>query len=154
MEVDEIESAYEELVSLLRSHASLEPAEGWSAEMIGAHVAMNNHEIASVAERVARGETARYDNAEGVDDATLRDFVTRVGGRGGVADEVERSARRMADAKRRLTPEAALTEVPVIIHDNGRVVVDGPLPIGDFIVGNATFHLELHTEQLRALNDE
>jgi hypothetical protein len=119
--------------------------------MIGAHVAMNNDAIAAVAESVARGEALSYDNATGVDDATLRDFVARVHGRGGVADEIDRSARRLAEAKRQLNSDTALTEIPVLIHDNGAVVVDRPLAIGDFIVGNATYHLAMHTEQVRAL---
>jgi hypothetical protein len=40
----------------------------------------------------------------------------------------------------------------VHIVDNGAVVVDRPLAIGDLIVGNVTFHLASHLEQLRALS--
>jgi hypothetical protein len=151
MEPEEIESAYEGLTTLLRSATEFSVLDGWSAEMIGAHVAINNDEIAAVAEAVARGETTHYDNADGVDDANLRDFASRVGGRAGVAAEIERSARRLAEAKRMLGPVAEHTEIPVLIHDNGNVVVDRPLAIGDFIEGNATFHLDMHHEQVRAL---
>jgi hypothetical protein len=151
MDPDEIESAYDELTALFRSSTPFATSEGWSAEMVGAHVAMNNDAIASVAESVARGESVRYDNAEGVDDDALRDFIDRVDGRLGVADEIERSARRLAAAQRSLSAEAALTEIPVLIHDNGVVVVDRPLVIGDFITGNATYHLATHLDQIRAL---
>jgi len=119
--------------------------------MIGAHVALNNDEIASVAEAVARGESVRYDNATVVDDATLRAFVDRHDGRSGVANEIDRSARRLAAAQRGLSADAALVEIPVLVHDNGVVVVDQPWTIGDLIGGNATFHLASHLEQVRAL---
>jgi hypothetical protein len=151
MEPEEIESAYDELTALIRSGVSSAPVTGWSLEMIGAHVALNNDEIALVAETVARGESASYDNSSGVDDDVLRSFVNRVGGGVGVADEITRSAHRLAEARRLLGDDAALTEVPVVIHDGGEVVVDRPLAIGDFIVGNATYHLEAHLEQARAL---
>ncbi|HSZ44875.1 MAG TPA: YciI family protein, partial [Streptosporangiaceae bacterium] len=34
------------------------------------------------------------------------------------------------------------------------VVQDGPIPIGAFIDGNATFHLQLHHEQIKALEPQ
>jgi hypothetical protein len=151
MDADEIESAYDELTKLFRSGSPFAVADGWSAEMIGAHVALNNDEIASVAEAVARGESVRYDNATVVDDATLRAFVDRHDGRSGVANEIDRSARRLAAAQRGLSADAALVEIPVLVHDNGVVVVDQPWTIGDLIGGNATFHLASHLEQVRAL---
>lgn len=151
MDADEIEAAYEEFVSLLRSGDFAVPVDGWTAEMIGAHVALNNDEIAAVAEAVTRGESVAYDNAAGVDDATLREFAERAGGREGVADEIDRTARRLAQAQRALGAATRLVEIPVVIHDQGQLVVDRPLAIGDFVVGNATYHLELHLEQLKTL---
>jgi hypothetical protein len=151
MECEEIESAYEESSALVRSAISTAPATGWSIEMIGAHIALNNEQIALVAEKVARGESASYDNASRVGDDTLRAFVDRVGGGGGIADGITRSAHRLAEARRQLGDNPALTEVPVVIHDGGEVVVEQPLAIGDFIVGNATYHLEAHLEQARSL---
>jgi hypothetical protein len=41
--------------------------------------------------------------------------------------------------------------LPAIIRDGGDIVNDGPIPIGRFIEGNASFHLDLHLEQLKAL---
>ncbi len=42
----------------------------------------------------------------------------------------------------------------VIIRDNGEIVQDGPVPIGAFVAGNASFHLDLHLEQLKALEPD
>ncbi len=42
----------------------------------------------------------------------------------------------------------------VVIRDNGEIVQDGPIPIGGFVEGNASFHLDLHLEQLKALEPD
>ena len=39
----------------------------------------------------------------------------------------------------------------MVIRDSGTVVRDGPIAIGAFIDGNASFHLRSHLEQLKAL---
>lgn len=44
-----------------------------------------------------------------------------------------------------------MAEVSAKIADGGQVVRDGPVPIKAFIETNATFHLQLHLDQLRAL---
>lgn len=41
--------------------------------------------------------------------------------------------------------------MPTRMVDSGTVVRDEPIPIGKLIEGNATFHLDNHLEQLRAL---
>jgi hypothetical protein len=94
LEPDEIESAFDEFVLTLRNQTFEPPGDGWSAELIGAHVANNNDLIAEMAEKVARGESPSYDNAHGVNDNELRAYVARVGDVEGVADDVVRSARR------------------------------------------------------------
>jgi hypothetical protein len=63
---------------------------------------------------------------------------------------VERSAARLAAAGAALGGRAG-TLVHVIIRDNGQIVQDGPIPIGAFVEGNASFHLDLHHRQNKAL---
>ena len=41
--------------------------------------------------------------------------------------------------------------LPVLIVDGGRVIGDDPMGIRSFIEGNASFHLDKHLGQLRAL---
>jgi hypothetical protein len=151
MEPAEIEGAYEPFVAALNAGGFRSPEQGWSAELIGAHVAANNDLIAALAEAVVRGETPHYDNETAVDDTELNELVARYGGLTGVAREVGRSAKRLADARRSLNDEAAGRHVHAVIHDNGEVVLDGDVPIEDFIEGNATFHLQRHFDQLRDL---
>ena len=76
-----------------------------------------------------------------------------MGGLAGLAREIERSAERL-EAARDLLGDRAGTLVHVIIRDGGNVVQDGPIPIGAFVEGNASFHLNLHHEQIKALEQE
>jgi uncharacterized protein len=122
----------------------------WSAELIAAHIARNNDLIAAAAEAVVAGETVSYDNASSVDEAELTRYVEEVGGLTGIIWEVERSAARQAEAYAALA-QLAEVAVPVRIHDGGEIARDGPIPIGAFIEGNASFHLAAHHEQLSAL---
>ena len=132
--------------------AGPEPGE-WTAEQIAAHVVLNNDLIAETAERVAAGQPAAYDNAPTVADEDLARYAAEVGGPAGLAREVDRSAARLERAKAALG-DLAGTEVPVVIRDGGRIVQDGPVPIGEFVDGNAGFHLAAHLAQLKALKLE
>ena len=146
-----LDAAYAPFVASLLAGGFSNPADGgWSAELIAAHVARNNDLIAEAAEQVAAGADVSYDNACTVDEAELASYAESSGGLRGLASEIERSAERLAAAGEALGDKAG-TLVPVIIRDNGQVVQDGPIPIGAFVQGNASFHLDLHLSQLKEL---
>jgi hypothetical protein len=151
MDHNSIESAYGPFVAVLREGGFSEPADGWPAELVAAHVSRNNDFIAEMAERIAAGEQPSYDNAVAIDDAALRAYAGEVGGIPGLADAIETSARRLAAARARLDDTTESRMLPAIIRDGDDIVVDGPIPIGRFIEGNASHHLDLHFEQLKAL---
>jgi uncharacterized protein len=150
MTMDSVTASYAPFVASLLAGGFSDPADGWPAELVAAHVARNNDLIAAAAEQVAEGIVVPYDNASTIDDVELAAYATSVGGLAGLAEEVERSAARLAAARDALG-SLADTPVPVVIRDGGTVVQDGPIPIGDFIEGNVTFHLRLHYEQIKAL---
>jgi uncharacterized protein YciI len=152
MTADSLEAAYAPFIAGLLAGGFSAPADGgWTAELVAAHVARNNDLIAGTAEQVASGaEPGVYDNASAVDETELAAYVQSVGGLAGLAREVERSAARLAAAGAALGDRAG-TLVHVIIRDNGQIVQDGPIPIGAFVEGNASFHLDLHHKQIRAL---
>jgi uncharacterized protein YciI len=152
MTPDTLTAAYAPFVASLRAGGFRPPLPGtWPAELIAAHVASNNDLIALAAEKVAAGaDGVAYDNAGTVDEAVLARYAESAGGLPGLAAEIERSAERLAAAGAALGDRAG-TLVPVIIRDNGQIVQDGPIPIGAFVEGNATFHLDLHLEQLKEL---
>jgi hypothetical protein len=146
-----IEGAFAPFAAMLREGRFARPDEGWPAELVAAHVVLNNDEFTRVAEAVARGEQPEYDNATATDETALRAFAHEAGGLAGLADAVERSAARLAAARAALTDEQAAREIRLRIRHDGQLVRDAPGPIGDWIEGNASFHLRTHTEQLAAL---
>jgi hypothetical protein len=146
------EACYAPFVATLLGGRFGSPPDGeWPAELVAAHVARNNDLIAEVAEKISAGREVSYDNAAGVDDAELAAYAASAGGLAGLAREVERSAARLARARDALGGLAG-TPVHVIIRDHAEIVANGPLTIGAFIDGNASFHLDLHHDQLRALD--
>jgi uncharacterized protein YciI len=154
MLAESLEAAYAPFVASLLAGGFSPPADdGWNAEQIAAHITLNNDLIAEAAEKVAAGSEVSYDNEAGVDDAELTAYAAAVGGLAGLARDIERSAARLAKAKDSLGDRAD-TLIPVVIHDGGQIVVDRQTPIGAFCEGNATFHLDLHLRQLKALEPE
>jgi uncharacterized protein YciI len=147
-----LEDAYAPFAASLLAGGFGPPADGeWPAELVAAHIVRNNDLIAEAAEKVAAGEgPVTCDNAAAVDDSELAGFAKSAGGLAGLAREVERSAARLARAGEALG-DLADTPVHVVIRDGGRIVQDGPWPIGEFVQGNASFHLDLHASQLRSL---
>ena len=111
----------------------------------------NNNGIAAVAEAIAVGERPSYDNTEVIDDAELRDMASAAGGPERLADLVETSAGRLARASASLGPDTAAVEVPSRIVDGGRVYAMAPFLSAALIEVNATIHLQIHLDQLRAL---
>ena len=97
------------------------------------------------------GTSPIYDNEVAVDPDELREHVERLGDRTAIAEWVRRSAQEMAALHRSLTPEQRETSMPTTIRSDGVVVVDEPRPIGAMIEGNASFHLQMHLDQLAGL---
>jgi uncharacterized protein len=151
MASDSLAAAYAPFVASLLAGGFTEPDDGgWTADLVAAHVARNNDLIAGTAEMVAEGAEVSYDNAATIDEVELAAYAVSAGGLAGLAGEIERSAARLEAARDGLGDKAG-TPVHVIIRDGGDIVQDGPIPIGGFIEGNATFHLRLHHDQLKAL---
>jgi hypothetical protein len=145
------QDAYSPFVALLREEHFSTPSNGWSAELIAAHVAHSNNRIAHVAEQILLGESPSYDNRDDIDDAELLAYADSVGGLDGLTLAVETSAARLASAADALSDDQREQLIPVVIVDGDTVVVDGPVPLGAFINGNAGVHLDLHHRQLQAL---
>jgi uncharacterized protein YciI len=146
-----LQPAYAPFAASLRAGEFREPAAGeWSPSLIAAHIICNNDLIADVAEAIARGEDVDYDNESGVNDADLERFAATVGGLSDLAAEVQRSAARL-DAAYQSLGSRADAALHVRIRDGQEIAVDRPGTIGALVEGNASFHLDAHHEQLKAL---
>jgi hypothetical protein len=148
-----IEEAYQPFTSALREGVFHEPAAGggWTAEMVAAHVVLNNDRFAdAVDELLTTGSTA-VDNENAVTDEVLQAHVEATGGLVELAADVSRSAGRLAAAYDELQGSGRDAEVPFRIRHEGTVIRDRPGRLGDLIEGNATYHLQMHLDQLLAL---
>ena len=148
---EEIESAYITFVRELRDGDFDPPGDGWSAEHIAAHVALNNDIFAAAVRDVLAGGPAGYDNRSAVDIDLLTAYASKFADLGDLADDVARSATDLSVAYAELVTAEADTEIPIVIHHDGHIVRDGPGPLAELIEGNATYHLSMHLDQLLAL---
>lgn len=146
-------SGYDTFAAAVRAGGFGPPREegSWPAEFVAAHVTLNNDFFTGTAREVIAGETPTYDNEAAVESADLTAYVERIGGLDALAAEVERSAADLAGVYADLTDEQAAQLVLVRIRHDGNLIVDEPRPIAEMIEGNASFHLQMHLEQLLAL---
>src|SRR5690349_10734174 len=103
-DLPDLAAAYEPFVaSLVSGDFGAPAADAWSAEMIAAHVALNNESWTAAARGVLSGAAPVYDNEVAVDPAELRVHVERLADRTALAEWVRRSAREMDALHRSLT---------------------------------------------------
>jgi DinB superfamily len=154
MESSSVEAAYGPFAKTLREGHFSEPAEGWNARQVGAHISMSNEMFSELADRIHGGDDASFDNAAVSDPASLLAYADRHGDLAGLADAVEESAARLAAAYDRLSADERDRPVPTRIWHEGQIVRDSPMSIAELILGNGDFHLAMHMEQLKALVPE
>ena len=127
---------------------------GWNAAQVVAHVAVNDDGMAAMCRALVRGGPVSTFENEAANDRAVLDAT--VAGAGGRLDALVALGRARAAVLclllDRLDDEQLATPVPVRLVDDGLVVLDRAVPWGPFATGTqASFHLPLHTAQLRAL---
>ena len=150
-----IDSPYEAFAEALRGGAFGIPVNpgAWPAELIAAHVIMNNDLLTEAVREVKAGSVPTYDGTPTQDGRLLRELLIRTGSLRELADEVERSASDLQAAYDQLDEQQRRVSVPTRILHEGEVVVDGPRTIGDLVEVNAATHLDDHLQQLVDLRD-
>lgn len=151
MQPEDLENAYVRIVRELRDGDFEPPTEGWAAEHIAAHVALNNDCLTDAARDLLAGLSASYDNESVVDINELTAYASKFLLLGDLADDVARSAIELAMALGDIRTQDADSDIAVVMHHDGRIVRDGPASLVELIEANATFHLSTHLDQLLAL---
>ena len=151
MTPEQIRDAYGQFVAELRAGGFTEPEQGWPAEWVAVHVMLNNDAFADAARAIKAGLEVNYDNEAATDVEELRQCAASIGSLEALAEAVEASVLRLASAVAELGPEQARTVIGVRIRHEGELIRDTPGTIEEMITGNATYHLPMHTDQLRAL---
>ncbi len=151
MEPTPVHAAYLPFAQTLRTGGFSEPAAGWNASQVGAHVAMSNEIFSELADRIHAGDDPSFDNAAVSDPEDLLKYAADHGDLAGLAEAIEASAARLERSYGRLSADERDRPVPTRIWHEGQIVRDSPMSIGELILGNGDFHLAMHVEQLRAL---
>jgi hypothetical protein len=150
MVVHALGAAYNALLAEATAGGFTEPANGWTASMILAHIATNDGLITAVTRAVAQGHAPPYDNAPSINDAGLREYADRLGWDGLLA-EVRRTADALMAAATAMTDEQGQRLVSSRIVDGATTVVDDVVPWTRMLIAHAQHHLPQYTRQLAAL---
>lgn len=152
MDTNELEKAYRELLDVGRQGGFGAPPEGeWGAEMVLAHVAVNDRLLAAATAAVLDGRPAPYDNTASASEPLLEALAQAAGDWDGLLAEVRRCGLALVALTRQLDDAQAATPVETRIIDGGQVRVEAPLPWSGVLVTHAQVHLLEHAEQLRSL---
>ncbi len=151
MYLQDLERAYVPIVRELRDGGFERPLHGWAAEHIAAHLATNNDLLTGAVRDVLAGGAASYNNESAIDVDLLTAYASKFASLGDLADDVARSATDLAVACGDLASQESDSQIPLVIHHDGRIVRDGPGSLLELIEGNVTYHLSMHLDQLLAL---
>ena len=130
------------------------PLTGWSAEMIAAHVAVNNEIFTELAVGLNVGRAVGYDNTQSANDEILKTFIGACGGLDGLVKRLTTSGDQLLQALAVLTPEQFNSELPVRIVHEGAVIADGWETFSILVDRHLTSHLEMHERQVAKLRLE
>jgi hypothetical protein len=147
MDTSALESAYRQILDLAEQGEFTDPDDDWGADMVLAHLTVNDDLLLAAARGVLAHEDVAYDNAGATDDSVLG----AQGPRPALIDRLQTSSRQLVDVASQLTDGLDAVEIPVKIADGGEVMVEGPMPIGRLLEIHATVHLPSHLEQLQQL---
>ena len=153
MDTSALRAAYDAFLQLATTGTfGPDPADGWGADRVLAHMAVNDGLLAATTRQLLDDDPSpAYDNALSQDPANLDAFVKSVGGRAGLADAIRERAERLMSLIEQLDEQRADTELPVRIKDGDEYVIDGPTPWSRIVRAQHAFHVPAHADQLREL---
>jgi hypothetical protein len=132
--------------------AARSPDKGWDAGQVCAHLIANNGLFVKAAAAVTAGEPAVYDNESSLDDTSIAAIAAGAGSPGVLAGWLKQSATAFVDYVTTLPAEVLDTEVTTTLRHDGALLVDAqPRRLGDLMVGQLTFHSEMHLKQVQEL---
>lgn len=152
MDTTELEEAYRGLLDLAREGGFGSPPDnGWGADLVLAHVAVNDRLLAAATAAVLDGRPAPYDNTVSASEPLLEALARAAGDWDGLLAEVRRCGLALVMLARQLDDAQATTPVQTRIVDGGDVRVEAPMPWSGVLATHAQVHLIEHAQQLRSL---
>lgn len=152
MDATALRAEYARLIDVAGDLEGVAAAPGeWAPDLVLAHVIVADRAVAQVAARALAGEQPTFDNRVSQSVPYLQAIVAAAGDWAGLLDAVRRGGEELAAILEHLGPEHADTMVPAYVVDGGRVVIDGPFPLGQLVMVPGTRHTPGHREHLESL---
>jgi len=142
---------YGAVVDMARQGGFHPPENGWTAELVVAHLLATTENFLAVGDGVKRGERPDCGDPEVVADDTLARRASQSGGLAGLSAQLAEAGERLAAHADSLSDAEAATPVRFTVYHEGRQLVDEPRAWGKILAGQTSFHLPLHRKQLEAL---
>jgi DinB superfamily len=147
----EMREAYGTIVDLARRGGFRAPENGWTAELVLAHLIATTENFLAVGAGVKRGERLDCGDPELVADEELTRRVADAGDLAGLSARLEATAEELAAHADSLTDSEAAAVVRFTVYHDGQQLMDEPRAWGSILAGQTSFHLPMHRQQLEAL---
>jgi len=135
VETDDLARLYRDIVWLAESGTFLDPAEGWTARLIIAHLAVNDLTL-------LRGlEDGIIDNADSLDEDRLRVEPDPLG-------SLQATSADLIEFVATIDENEMEIQLPVRIFEEGVLRIDHPLSVAALVEYHTSVHLTAHLWQL------
>ena len=138
MDTTDLAGVYRDVIALAEWATFLDPAEGWPARYVIAHLALNDRAL-------MRGlEDGEVDTTEALDEDLLRQEDDPLGA-------LRTSSARLVDFVDTIDEDEMKIRVPVIMVEPPVITISRRTPVSRLVRLHATVHLPAHLDQLKAL---
>jgi len=138
VDVEDLAQLYEEVLALAGSATFREPARGWTARSLVAHLVIHDRLLLEGLEA-------------GVIDTSGSDDEERLSAVADPLRALARSSQDLLDFLATVTEEEEVTVLPVRMVEVGVSEIDGPMAVADLVAFQAGQHLPGHLAELFAL---
>jgi hypothetical protein len=125
--------------------------EGWSAELVLAHITASDRSFSVLAAELLLGRGVAYDNSVAASRPHLEAIVKATGSRRALIAQLGGSSTELLELVGRVDDELAKKQFPTFTQDGERVLVDRLMSFSELSNGHAKVHLPAHVQQLGAL---
>jgi hypothetical protein len=154
MDVRSLQTAYASFIEMAASGPFNAPAnpEKWTAEMIVAHIAAIDYQMADTISELLAGRTPSHENRAAIRAPHLRAIVAAAGDWPGLITTVRQSSAVVCTLASEVDADTADKPFPALLQSGEKIVFDAPMSLNFLLLkAQAQMHLPGHTEQLRAL---
>jgi hypothetical protein len=154
MDVGSLQTAYAAFIEIAASGPFATPAnpEKWTAEMIVAHIAVIDYQMAATISELLAGRIPTHDNRAAIRAPHLRAIEAAAGDWPGLIATVRQSSAVVCALAGEVDADTAAKPFPTLLQSGEKVVFDGEMTLTFLLLqAQAQMHLPGHMKQLAAL---